>query len=66
MRGASTPRLRSVLVRISAACAAVAIILCPFALDAQQRAVPDIWGVWMGMGGVTDRLQSGAPQESAH
>lgn len=33
---------------------AAAVALCPFVLEAQTRAVPDIWGVWMGLGGVAD------------
>jgi len=44
---------RSRLTRLSAALAAV-LALCPFTLGAQKKAVPDIWGVWMGMAGVTD------------
>ena len=31
---------------------ATAVASCAPALSAQRRAVPDIWGVWMGLGGV--------------
>src|SRR4051812_31818418 len=56
---ASTRPSRSRLMRFitpSAASAALAAALAfgPFTLGAQKQAVPDIWGVWMGMGGVTD------------
>jgi len=44
------------LMRLSAASAALAAALAfgSFTLGAQKAAVPDIWGVWMGMAGVTD------------
>jgi hypothetical protein len=54
MRRAPTLPLRSVLVRLVAVCAALALLLAPVTLAAQRRPRPDIWGVWMGMGGVTD------------
>ena len=44
---------RSFLLRLTAAALAAAMV-CPLGLAAQKQRVPDIWGVWMGLGGVTD------------
>ena len=45
---------RTHLLRVSVVSAllATAVASCAPALSAQRRAVPDIWGVWMGLGGV--------------
>ena len=51
----STMPLQPRLMRLSAASAlAAALAFGSFTLGAQKQAVPDIWGVWMGMAGVTD------------
>ena len=44
---------RSLLIRLAAA-ALAALVVYPLGLAAQKPRVPDMWGVWMGLGGVTD------------
>src|SRR5689334_23206217 len=41
-------------MRTATAVLIAVVALCPPGLAAQKRAVPDIWGVWMGLGGVAD------------
>jgi hypothetical protein len=41
-------------MRLTTAGLVAAVLSCPLTLVAQNKRVPDIWGVWMGLGGVTD------------